>query len=340
MSDNSRGPILDVPEPGFQLSRRLTVSLSIGLHAVILYAVSRAPWPEAEIIETTTAPVVWLSRTSPREIDDALREPPLPEPLPPPVPLAPTEPLVPSEPLAPPEPLPTPTEAADASESDDRDEADAAADERPAAPSETATERSPDASAISEPAGAESTGTESAEDTNDVSIADMPSTDVDWYAESRREIENLLDAIEAEQTFDVRERDRKRGLSSGPRGPKGTFEPGSSVSGPRLLTPNKSNSAFVQRLARLCNDLTGGGLGFGFSFFGLGGITGVVCAEDNARRDIFASVKPEYLKKLPDCREVAINTDAFADEDLPEELSAIKCRLVYKDELAGAALID
>jgi hypothetical protein len=102
------------------------------------------------------------------------------------------------------------------------------------------------------------------------------------------------------------------------------FEPGAGGKGSRsFMQPGQGRTRLGRWLADTCNALTGGGIGLAFN-----GLTfGSLCAEDRARSDLFADIKPDYLKSLPVCEEVPLEAPA------PDGggLSAIKCRLVLQE---------
>ncbi|MFO7285259.1 MAG: hypothetical protein LOD94_01180 [Gammaproteobacteria bacterium] len=87
---------------------------------------------------------------------------------------------------------------------------------------------------------------------------------------------------------------------------------------PSALSPGKARSRLGQRLARLCNELTGGG----FSVLGLASL----CADEEALPKLFAHLKPEYLRARPECTEVD------APSPIDGEGAAVKCRLVLDEE--------
>jgi len=88
--------------------------------------------------------------------------------------------------------------------------------------------------------------------------------------------------------------------------------------GPSLFSPGKQHTRFGRKLAEICHALTGGfGVGFqGFALFS-------ACAGEGGRSDLFAAIKPEYLKVVPDC-----TTDLPKEvrEQIPSTL--VRCRLV------------
>jgi hypothetical protein len=88
--------------------------------------------------------------------------------------------------------------------------------------------------------------------------------------------------------------------------------------GPSLLALGEQHTRFGRKLADICHALTGGlGISFqGHALFSL-------CAAPGGRSDLFAAIKPDYLKLVPDCT-----------SDLPREAAAqippllVRCRLV------------
>jgi hypothetical protein len=81
-----------------------------------------------------------------------------------------------------------------------------------------------------------------------------------------------------------------------------------------VLTPGRARSHFGNRVAELCNVLTGGAL----------------CAEPGPGADFFADIRPAYMDSLPACVETR---DPLVNPVGSNEFPTIKCRLVHKDEL-------
>lgn len=89
-------------------------------------------------------------------------------------------------------------------------------------------------------------------------------------------------------------------------------------SAPRsVMSPGKARSHFGQRLARLCNALTGG--------FGLMGLV-AFCADHQETAKLFAHLKPAYLRARPECVEVD------APSPVADGGSAVNCRLVVDEQ--------
>lgn len=99
------------------------------------------------------------------------------------------------------------------------------------------------------------------------------------------------------------------------------------ANGPSLFSLGQQHTRFGRKLAEICHVLTGG---FGVAL--QGHVLFNLCAASGGRSDLFAAIKPDYLKLLPDCT-----------TDLPPEVAAsippalIRCRLVAPEEPRGAA---
>jgi hypothetical protein len=101
------------------------------------------------------------------------------------------------------------------------------------------------------------------------------------------------------------------------RAPSGEiFSPNTHV--PSLLSPSQQHSCFVRKLADICHALTGG---FGVAFQGFALFN--ACAAEGGRSDLFAAIKPEYLKVVPDC---TTDLPKEVTEQMPPTL--VRCRLV------------
>ena len=94
------------------------------------------------------------------------------------------------------------------------------------------------------------------------------------------------------------------------------FSPNKHV--PSLLSPSQQHTRFARKLADICHALTGG---FGVSFQGFALFN--ACAGEGGRSDLFAAIKPEYLKVVPDC---TTDLPKEATEQIPPTL--VRCRLV------------
>jgi hypothetical protein len=96
-------------------------------------------------------------------------------------------------------------------------------------------------------------------------------------------------------------------------------------SGRSALTPGQARSRFGNRVAALCNALTGG---LGINLFGFG--VGTMCADAGPGADFFADIRPAYMESLPVCVETR---DPLLNPEGSNEFPTIKCRLVHEDEL-------
>jgi hypothetical protein len=148
---------------------------------------------------------------------------------------------------------------------------------------------------------------------------------IDWEAERQRAVARVLEDLERQARFSTDDSSEEAppnprehlfdNPSRGSRGGHGA-----------ALQPGRARSRFLNRVAELCNALTGGGIGIGFAGFGLGS----ACTDAGPTADFFADLRPDALNSLPECAE---------PEDLPalaierrDEIPTIKCRLVLKDE--------
>lgn len=278
--------------------RTLAPLLSIMLHVAVIWAVGRAPWgvPDAPAA-APVARVVWLREAPPL----ARRERVLPEPD-----------------RVPPEPERVPREP----------------ERVPPAPAQTdvPAEAQPPARAGASPAP-ETDG------------APRPRRSylvpgIDFEEERERAVAKVLEDRMREERYltfstdDLFEEPQaeapnpREGIFDNPqRGTRGG--PGAA------LTPGRSRSRFLNRLAEICNALTGG-LGIGFQGLDLGS----ACADPGPMADYFADVRPEYMNKLPVCtqNEALAALGAIYDAD-GNEIPTIKCRLVDVDELTGLPVV-
>lgn len=256
-------------------------SASLVLHAAVILAAGWLPWslPDRAVPEVVT--VALLVRAPPVRPDDlnAARVPNVPQPeAPPPLRVPETVPIEIPEP-APPEPRPS---------------------EPPVrAPIEREAEAPPD----SEP-----------EPADEAPQGLRP--DVDWEAERRRA---------ARETIEQQSRYRPLAPAEPHAGPLerpwddlDVFEAPQGPSGPSVLEPGKGRSRFANKVAELCNALTGGGMGLGFNGLGFS-----LCAEGGARAELFAIIRPDYLESRPVCTEVEPRASADGTVEKTHD-----CRLV------------
>ena len=150
----------------------------------------------------------------------------------------------------------------------------------------------------------------------------------DWERERQNAVERVLEAQErdagritfsTEELFEEPAEDapnpREHMFDSPQRGPSRS-----------AFTPGQARSRFGNRIAELCNALTGGGLGI--TMFGFG--VGTLCADPGPGADFFADIRPAYMESLPVCVET---WDPLLNPEPSNEFPTIKCRLVPKDEL-------
>jgi len=87
---------------------------------------------------------------------------------------------------------------------------------------------------------------------------------------------------------------------------------------PSLFSPGQQRTRFGRKLAEICHALTGG---FSVAFQGFALFN--ACAAEGGRSDLFAAIKPEYLKVVPDC---TTDLPREVTEQIPATL--VRCRLV------------
>lgn len=274
-------------------TRLAAIAVSAVLHAAIVGAVLNASWTRIEPAPAASIDVVWVER--------------LPSPV--------EAPVVDDEP----EP-PEAAEAVDERVTDDPpaaepgDDREPSGDEMPAPPDEARAERPADAPAEDEaPADAPDDARERPRrvyTVRDVDIDDAWRAALEQTREQRRQqdgyrsfsLDDVLPAPEPEE----------------PGPAESVFETAKQANrAPSVLAPGKASTRFGQRLARLCNELTGG-----FSLMGFA----AVCADQEALPKLFAHLKPEYLRARPECTEVD------APSAIAGEGNAVKCRLVLDDD--------
>jgi hypothetical protein len=150
---------------------------------------------------------------------------------------------------------------------------------------------------------------------------------IDWEQERTNAVRRVLEAqaredgritFSSEELFEEPEAEppnpREHIFDSPQRGPTRS-----------ALTPGQGRSRFANRVAELCNALTGG---FGINLFGFG--VGTICADAGPGADFFADIRPDYMESLPVCVETR---DPLLNPEGSNEFPTIKCRLVHKDEL-------
>lgn len=157
--------------------------------------------------------------------------------------------------------------------------------------------------------------------------------DIDWALERRRAIAMLAEQEERRRgvlSFSLDDGDEPIGLPE-PGPDVDIFDPGPRRGGRRPVAQvGAQRTEFARRLVKLCNELSGGGIGISlFGFFGTS-----VCAAPAPWADFFGHLRPDYLESLPLCTEVAASgsADAFAESGDAEP--RIFCRLVPADDPA------
>ncbi len=283
-------------------SRLIALAVSTVLHAAVVGTVLSVSW-RARVERAPAAPieVVWIERwPAPAETDPAEPAPPERGDEPPESAETVDDAPAPGEPAADgAEKAGEPDEARAEHATDEEDSADGAA-----APAETLPAEEPDASSDA------SDRPRRTYTVRDVDIGDA------WRAalEQTREEQRRQAAYRAFSLDDV----RPAPLPEEPGPKESVFETAKKADRPAsVLSPGSARTRLGQRLARLCNELTGG-----FSLMGLA----AVCADQEALPKLFAHLKPEYLRARPECTEVD------APSAIDAERNAIKCRLVLDDE--------
>ena len=288
---------MSVPGSSQALARRrslLAVAVSVALHAAVVYAVNRVPWPARETSPMPVTTVVWLGErrlaapererpaplpenTSPREVE------PEPEPARAPDPESQPEP----------QPEPEPDPAPDPELELDPDPERRAADSEGASPAPEA-EQSVRRRAYLAPG-------------------------IDWEEERRRAVARALEGKDGYVTFSTEEAGDEDGAEA-PNPRARLFD--SPSRGRSAMQPGRARTRFGNWLADTCHGLTGGG----FGFFGLS-----LCAGPQPTADFFADLRPAYLNQRPECAETddaELSPLAIARRD---EISSVKCRLVPRE---------
>jgi hypothetical protein len=114
--------------------------------------------------------------------------------------------------------------------------------------------------------------------------------DVDWEEERRRAVASLREQTEREAgylTFSLDDVIEKP-LPEEPGPARSVFDT-PKRGGPAIMRPGRSGTRLGRFVSSLC-DITGG-----ISLFGVA----TACADSNVPRNLFESIKPEYLKKRP-----------------------------------------
>jgi hypothetical protein len=151
---------------------------------------------------------------------------------------------------------------------------------------------------------------------------------IDWEQERKNAVEQMLATQAREEgriTFSTEELFEEP-VAEPPNPRAHIFDSPQRGSSRSALTPGQGRSRFANRVASLCNALTGGGLGI--SLFGFG--VGTICADAGSGADFFADVRPAYMESLPVCVETR---DPLLMPEPSDEFPTVKCRLVPKDEL-------
>lgn len=257
---------------------RFGPGLSIALHVVLVYSVSRAAWETPQISGRSPPTVVWLNDWRPQRVESVVSAvfPPAPE----------------------------------ISPNDVVEESRAVIVEQPSLPDE-AREPAPDrATPETQPR------TEDVEPGLPPALTpngDDPARDVrpsvDWEAQRRQAAESV-----------VQEREREEGYRS------------FSLDDVDELAPREEPSpptAIAEVIKDKCVVATSNFKRRALAMFG-------ICAR-LPRGDLFADIKPEYLKKRAVCVETRPGEPTVMDAR-GNEISTVKCELIAEDEYAGIPL--
>jgi hypothetical protein len=167
-----------------------------------------------------------------------------------------------------------------------------------------------------------------APDPTDRGRATLVPPSIDWEQERTNAVKRVLEAQAREKgriTFSSEELfEEPEAEPPNPR--EHIFDSPQGGSSRSALTPGQGRSRFANRVAALCNALTGGGIGINLFGFGVG----TVCADAGPGADFFADIRPAYMESLPVCVETR---DPLLNPEGSNEFPTIKCRLVPKDEL-------
>jgi hypothetical protein len=168
--------------------------------------------------------------------------------------------------------------------------------------------------------------TEEAEPGNRTRSAFLPPR-IDWEKERKDAVAKVLEEIAREDGYITFSTDElfEEPPAAAPNPREKIFDSPQRGRSRSALTPGQARSRFGNRVAELCNALTGG---FGISLFGFG--VGTVCADAGPEADFFADIRPAYMNSLPVCVETR---DPLLNPVGSNEFPTIKCRLVEKDEL-------
>jgi hypothetical protein len=151
----------------------------------------------------------------------------------------------------------------------------------------------------------------------------VPPRQIDWERERREALAQLRGQRDRTPRYAKFSGDDFVAPSPQPRDPVPTGEIFSqNTQAPSLLALGEQRTRFGRKVAELCHALTGG---FGVSLQGHSLFS--LCAASDGRSDLFATIKPDYLKLVPDC---ATDLPPEAAAKIPSAL--IRCRLVSPDD--------
>lgn len=300
--------------------------VSIALHIALVLAASSVPWPESGQHDRQTPSVVWITTPLAAEgAEDALqadaarasaaaaRAPGAPDV----AELAPVDVLETTrraEPLDVPEPsAPEPLDVSERAEPEPSNMPEPAEPE-PSAAGPEADRPEPDAEQAPE---------RQDDETAPEDQRDRLPRDVDWDAERRRAVRSVIEQRERENgyaTFSFEDLEQEQAPAAEPGPERSVFE-SSSSGGPGVLSSSKARSRAGRWVAEKCERILGG-----VSILGLVSL----CAPNNARSDLFASIKPRYLEARPVCTEV--DQPAAGNDETGRPKKTHNCRLVVDGE--------
>lgn len=282
------------------LRDRAPAGWSVALHAVLLAAAAVVPWSQRQFETPPRMEVVWV-REWPAEIPPRPEEPERPERPERPQEEPRAERAPPDQPRA--EPSPRREQPQTEQARADRARLEDSPVPR-AAPPEAVPSSPPESSAAPPEAVPSNTPESRASNAPTTGHAPAPRRgNIDWEAERRLAIQQLSRELERENRFPT--------FSFNdivPKSPAKEADPlehlfdgggGGPPSGRSVLGVGQAKTKVGRFLSNLCNALTGGA-----SVFGLMSI----CARDTTGPYAASPLRPEYLKKLPVCEDVAVTS--------------------------------
>lgn len=264
---------------------QLALPVSLAFHAGLIYAVNRVPWYAPDIEPSPLTSIVWI--TAPPPMRKPAAETPISDELPV-------------------EDLPEPVSE------------DKAEPEKLDRPVVIAPEPQIEAPQVNQ------TGESLADDETEAGAGgiDYVTREVDWDEERRRAVSRLMDENRFGNGYASFSTDAqgKKPAAAELRPSESIFD--APTRRPSALTPGRTRTRFGYWASRVCNELSGGGIGI----FGLASI----CVDDGPAADYFGHLRPAYMEKLPECEKVETAPLDFEFTGDPAALSTSKCRLVVR----------